>query len=84
MEGLESDPRICSNYSRETVEKTFPAIEALKGGNALFTVPDTPIKCAGASHFMYLADDVWRKVYSLLLSYYHLIGLIFARPLFDS
>lgn len=61
MEGFESDPRICSNYSRETVGKTFPAIDSFKGGNAVFTVPDTPIKCAGASHFMYLADDVWRK-----------------------
>lgn len=60
-EGLESDPMICSNYSRQTVEKTFPALRSFKGGNAIFTAPNTPIKCAGASHFMYLADEYWRN-----------------------
>lgn len=62
LEALESDPMVCSNYDRHTVEKTFPALQAFKGGSAIFTVPNTPIKCAGASHFMYLADECWRKV----------------------
>lgn len=60
-EALKYDPMVCSNYARYTVEKTFPALQAFKGGNAIFTFPNTPIKCAGASHFMYLADECWRN-----------------------
>ena len=58
---------VCSNYARYTVEKTFPALQAFKGGNAIFTFPNTPIKCAGASHFMYLADECWRNVSACFL-----------------
>lgn len=61
LEGMKSDPMICSNYSRHTVQKTYPALQAFKGGEAIFTFPNTKVKCAGASHFMYLADDYWRK-----------------------
>ena len=64
---------ICSNYSRQTVEKTFPALQSFKGGNAIFTVPNTPIKCAGASHFMYLADEYWRNVCLVLLLLFSII-----------
>jgi sulfide:quinone oxidoreductase len=53
---------ICSNYSYETVDSTWQALKNFKGGNALFTFPATPIKCAGAPQkIMYLADDVLRK-----------------------
>ncbi|GAB6032043.1 hypothetical protein CHUAL_010412 [Chamberlinius hualienensis] len=55
-------PGVCSNYSPEHVTKTFPAIQQLSGGNAIFTFPNTPIKCAGAPQkIMYLAEDYLRK-----------------------
>ena len=53
---------ICSNYSYETVDSTRAALAAFRGGNAVFTFPSTPVKCAGAPQkIMYLADDVIRK-----------------------
>lgn len=62
LDALKHDPMVCSNYWRETVEKTFPAFKAFKGGNAIFTFPNTPVKCAGAPQkIMYLADEFWRK-----------------------
>jgi len=62
IEALKSDPSVCTNYLRNTVEKTFPAIQACKEGEALFTFPNTPIKCAGAPQkIMYLAEEYWRK-----------------------
>ncbi len=53
---------ITSNYSREHVAYTWRTIQEFQGGNALFTYPDTPIKCAGAPQkIMYMADDVFRS-----------------------
>lgn len=62
VDALKHDPMVCSNYWRETVEKTYPAFQAFKGGNAIFTFPNTPVKCAGAPQkIMYLADEFWRN-----------------------
>lgn len=56
-------PNICSNYSSNLVERTWQNIRNFKGGNALFTFPNTPIKCAGAPQkIAYLADDHFRQV----------------------
>jgi sulfide:quinone oxidoreductase len=53
---------VCSNYSYDTVDKTWEFIRGFKGGNAIFTHPSTPIKCGGAPQkIMYLADDHFRK-----------------------
>jgi sulfide:quinone oxidoreductase len=53
---------ICSNYSYDTVDGTRAALAGFRGGNALFTLPATPVKCAGAPQkIMYLADDVFRS-----------------------
>ncbi len=53
---------ICSNYSYETVDSTWECIRNFRGGNAIFTHPNTPIKCGGAPQkIMYLAADYWRK-----------------------
>ena len=53
---------VVSNYSYETVESTWAAIQGLKKGNAIFTHPNTPIKCGGAPiKICYLASDYWRK-----------------------
>lgn len=52
---------VCSNYSREHVEYTWEAMNHLREGRALFTFPNTPIKCAGAPQkVMYLAEETFR------------------------
>ena len=53
---------ICSNYSYDTVESTWKEIQNFKSGTALFTHPDTPIKCGGAPQkICYLAEDHFSK-----------------------
>ena len=53
---------VCSNYSADTVEYTWECIKNIESGNALFTQPPMPIKCAGAPQkIMYLAADRFRK-----------------------
>lgn len=56
-------PKIGSNYSVKTVEKTWKALQDFREGNAIFTFPNTPVKCAGAPQkIMYLAEAYFRKV----------------------
>lgn len=53
---------VCSNYSWDTVNSTWDAIRNFSGGRALFTYPNTPIKCAGAPQkIMYLAEHAFRR-----------------------
>lgn len=53
---------VCSNYSYDYVESTWDNIRQFKGGTAIFTNPNTPVKCGGAPQkIMYLADDYLRK-----------------------
>lgn len=53
---------VCSNYSYDTVPATWENIQNFQGGTALFTEPNTPIKCGGAPQkIMYLADEAFRK-----------------------
>lgn len=53
---------VCSNYGYESVDSTWRFIREFQGGNAIFTHPNTPIKCGGAPQkIMYLAADYWRK-----------------------
>ncbi|KAH3853128.1 sulfide:quinone oxidoreductase, mitochondrial-like [Dreissena polymorpha] len=62
VDALKEDKTVCTNYHRDHVKKTFPAIQSFKGGNAIFTFPNTPIKCAGAPQkIMYLAEDYWKR-----------------------
>lgn len=65
IEGLEGNvgkDGICSNYLYETVESTWENLRNFKGGNAIFTQPSTPIKCAGAPQkALYLSDEALRK-----------------------
>lgn len=52
----------CSNYTYSSVSETWKQIQNFKGGTAIFTHPNTPIKCAGASQkIMWLADDWWHR-----------------------
>ncbi|GGK08780.1 pyridine nucleotide-disulfide oxidoreductase [Lentibacillus kapialis] len=65
IEGLEGNVGtygICSNYSYEHVDYTWEAIRTFKGGRAIFTHPNSPVKCAGAPQkIMYLAEDAFRQ-----------------------
>ncbi|XP_053398463.1 sulfide:quinone oxidoreductase, mitochondrial-like [Mercenaria mercenaria] len=62
IDALDNDPLVGSIYLPDTAEKTFSALQKFKGGDAVFTFPNTPIKCAGAPQkIMYLADEFWRK-----------------------
>lgn len=56
-------PGVGSNYSPLYVNNTFESLKNFKQGNAIFTFPATPIKCAGAPQkIMYIADEYLRKV----------------------
>ena len=72
MHGLKEalgSPGVGCNYSHLTVNDTWKAIQNFQGGNAIFTVPNTPIKCLGAPQkIMYLAEDYFRQVYCVACS----------------
>ena len=53
---------VTSNYSHHTAPYTWNLVQKLKGGTALFTQPQMPIKCAGAPQkAMYLSCDHWQR-----------------------
>lgn len=53
---------VCSNYRYDLVDSTWTFLRGLQSGNAVFTFPSTPVKCAGAPQkIMYLADDHLRQ-----------------------
>jgi len=53
---------VTSNYSYDLVDKTWEFLKSFQGGNAIFTMPSTPIKCAGAPQkIMWLAEEWLRK-----------------------
>jgi sulfide:quinone oxidoreductase len=53
---------VCSNYAYRHVDYTWECIRTFGGGTALFTMPNTAVKCGGAPQkIMYLADDFFRK-----------------------
>jgi sulfide:quinone oxidoreductase len=53
---------VCSNYAYRHVDYTWECLREFKGGTALFTMPNTAVKCGGAPQkIMYLADDHFRK-----------------------
>jgi sulfide:quinone oxidoreductase len=53
---------VTSNYASNYAPYTWELIKNFSGGNALFTFPNTPIKCGGAPQkVMYMADDTFRS-----------------------
>jgi len=53
---------VTSNYRYDLAPYTWELVQAFRGGNALFTQPPMPIKCAGAPQkAMYLSCDQWRR-----------------------
>ncbi|MFJ7733361.1 FAD-dependent oxidoreductase [Lysinibacillus sp. NPDC097231] len=54
---------VCSNYSFEHVDYTWETIRNFKEGTALFTHPNSPVKCGGAPQkIMHLAEDHFNRV----------------------
>jgi len=54
---------VTSNYAPNYAPYTWELIKNFSGGNALFTFPNTPVKCGGAPQkIMYMADDTFRKL----------------------
>ncbi|MCU6339370.1 NAD(P)/FAD-dependent oxidoreductase, partial [Enterobacter quasiroggenkampii] len=53
---------VCSNYDYRYVDSTWKSIRQFRGGNAIFSQPNSPIKCGGAPQkIMYLADDAFQQ-----------------------
>lgn len=65
LEGNVGKNGITSNYLFQSAPYTFECLKNLKDlkkGKAIFTNPNTPIKCGGAPQkIAYLASDYWRK-----------------------
>jgi sulfide:quinone oxidoreductase len=65
IEGLEETlgrNGVTSNYRADLAPYTWQLVQNLKQGQAIFTQPPMPIKCAGAPQkAMYLACDHWRR-----------------------
>lgn len=53
---------VCSVYGYEEAEKTWETVDNFKGGTAIFTAPQTPVKCGGAPQkIAYLTEALLRK-----------------------
>ena len=65
VDGLEealATPQVGSVYSLDGAMKTWDAMRAFQGGDAIFTNPLGQVKCGGAPQkIMYLADAYWRE-----------------------
>ncbi|KAI4498006.1 hypothetical protein M0802_006830 [Mischocyttarus mexicanus] len=62
-DGLQSaESQVCSIYGTDTVPHVFNKIKRTKDGTAIFTFPNTPVKCPGAPQkIAYLAEDYFAK-----------------------
>lgn len=65
IKGLEEalgTKQVCSNYSYKHVDYTWETIRNFTGGTAVFTHPNSPVKCGGAPQkIMYLAEDHFQR-----------------------
>ncbi|KAG7209683.1 hypothetical protein KM043_011328 [Ampulex compressa] len=53
---------VCSIYGPDTVTEVFNAIKNTTNGTAIFTFPNSPVKCPGAPQkIMYIAEHYFRK-----------------------
>lgn len=60
LQGALGQNGVTSNYRYDLAPYTWELVQNLKGGNALFTQPPVPIKCAGAPQkAMYLSCSTW-------------------------
>lgn len=60
--------QVCSIYGADTVVNVFPKIARTKEGVAIFTLPNSPVKCPGAPQkIAYIAEEYFRKVNRIIL-----------------
>ncbi|CAD5216257.1 unnamed protein product [Bursaphelenchus xylophilus] len=53
---------VCSIYRFDLAQKTYLQLQKFTGGTAVFTFPNTPIKCPGAPQkICYMADEIFKK-----------------------
>jgi len=76
---------VSSNYRSDLAPYTWECIQNLKAGTAVFTQPDTPIKCAGAPQkALYLAADYLRRQGRKAdLRFYTAAGAMFGVPFYS-
>lgn len=54
---------VCSIYGSDTVTNVFPKITKIKDGTAIFTFPNSPVKCPGAPQkIAYIAEEYFQRV----------------------
>ncbi|CAK9834298.1 Sulfide:quinone oxidoreductase, mitochondrial [Anthophora retusa] len=54
--------QVCSIYGADTVVNVFPKIARTLEGTAIFTFPNSPVKCPGAPQkIAYIAEDYFRR-----------------------
>lgn len=59
------DAQVCSIYGPDTVPQVYQKLKNTEPGTAVFTFPNTPVKCPGAPQkIAYIAEDFFRKVYN--------------------
>ncbi|KRY34749.1 Sulfide:quinone oxidoreductase, mitochondrial [Trichinella spiralis] len=79
-------PGVCSIYYGEGSVKTYESAKRLQKGNALFTFPSTPIKCAGAPQkIMYLTEELFRNTGrrdQYHVQYNNALGVMFSVPVY--
>lgn len=53
---------VCSIYSPQYVNRTYQALETFRSGNAIFTFPNSTVKCPGAPQkICYIAEHYLRR-----------------------
>ncbi|KAI6178867.1 Sulfide:quinone oxidoreductase, mitochondrial [Aphelenchoides besseyi] len=53
---------VCSIYRFDLAQRTYLELQKFTGGTAIFSFPNTPIKCPGAPQkICYMADEIFRK-----------------------
>lgn len=89
IEGLEEtlgENGVTSNYRYDLAPYTWDLVSNLKKGNAVFTQPPMPIKCAGAPQkAVYLSADHWLKagcLNNINVSFHNSGGVLFGVPEF--
>jgi sulfide:quinone oxidoreductase len=75
---------VTSNYRYDLAPYTWECVRRLRGGNAVFTQPGTPVKCPGAPQkALYLAADHFRKHQLPVQVHFHTAGAaVFGIPFY--
>lgn len=72
------DTGVCSIYAPNYAPGVYRAMQQLDSGNAVFTFPNSPVKCPGAPQkICYLTDDYLRKVHAHVIHWAHVAMVAF-------